>query len=109
MSRIVNTTSGPREIGDANDVYHRVNRSDIFEPPQMVYLDEEDDIVHVLSGGDWAAELEGGQLLDLVVWVVLESGTTYGVAIGDDGKVDLFRRADEEIGFKRYIKHKEDS
>lgn len=103
--RTLNTTSGPRETpkGTRERV---VNTSDVLEPPQLVYEDEEPEIVAVLPGGGYHAVVKGRggeRAVPLVAWVATDSGRMYGVSIGEDGRVDLVDGDIEKLdGFARY-------
>ncbi len=82
---VLNTTKGVVNVplGEAR----HINTSRILEPPQMVYEGEEPEIISVVAGGNWCAEI-GGQSVPLPLWVLLDDGTAYGAAIGEDGLLD---------------------
>jgi hypothetical protein len=86
--------------------------TDIYEPkPEgtMVYADEEDEepeIIAVLPATGWTAAFENGHHEPLVAFVVLDDGKAYGVAIGEDGKIDATNSVEEIDGFQRYEKER---
>jgi hypothetical protein len=98
----VNTTRGPVEV---DPTYRYVNTSRITEE-DMSFEDEEPEILSVLPGTGWKAVVEGevGETaVPLVAWVAMDTGKMYGVAIGDDGRVDLVENDVEKLdGFVRY-------
>jgi hypothetical protein len=65
------------------------------------YLDEEPEIVSVVPATGWAAAV-GESLVRLVVFVALDSGQLYGVAVGADGKVDLEESIEDAVDFNGY-------
>jgi len=99
--KVMNTSSGPVSV-DPEPPRH-INTSDILEPPQMVYEDEEPEIVSVVPAADWCAVV-GEALVPLVVFVAMDDGKLYGVVVGPDGRVDLTEGNAEDIpGFTGYI------
>ncbi len=97
---VLNTTAGPVERGPGAG--HVINTSDILEPPQMEYTDEEPEILVVLPATGWSAVV--GERLPLVCFVALDDGHMHGVAVGEDGKVDLVEGNVEKRSFVRYEK-----
>ncbi len=98
--RTINTSDGPREY-DPTRPGHVVNTSDVVEPPQMQYLDEEPDILAVLPGGDWCAEI-AGEAVPVLAVVVLDDASMYGVAVGADGLLDPLDSVENNPNFVRY-------
>jgi hypothetical protein len=100
---VLNTTSGPVEY-DRSRPGHVINTSDVVEPPQMQYLDEEPDILAVLPGGDWCAVI-GEECVPLVAFVVLDDASVFGVVLGENGLVDLAQgNAEDNPNFVRYAR-----
>ena len=97
---VLNTTDGPKVV-PRGEVGH-INTSDLLEPPQMRYEDEEPDILTVLPAGDWCAVVEG-VAVPMPVWVVLDDASMYGVVVGEDGRINLTTGNVEELaGFTGY-------
>ena len=98
---VLNTTSGPRETpkGTREPV---INTSDILEPPQMQYVDEEAEIEQVLNAAGWAAIFEDGHREDLLFWCVLDDASVHGVVLGKDGLIDLTENVEKLDGFTGY-------
>jgi hypothetical protein len=99
----VNTTDGPREVPEANP-HHTLNTSRVVEE-DLTYVDEAE-LAFVLPGDGWYAKLEG-RVVPLVAWVVQDDGKTYGVAVGEDGGVDVHASVEDLDGFVRYEKQEE--
>jgi hypothetical protein len=97
--RTINTSGGPKQY-DSNRPGH-VNTSDLLEPPQMRYEDEEPDILTVLPAGDWCAVVEG-VAVPMPVWVVLDDASMYGVVVGVDGCIDLTADVEKHPNFSGY-------
>jgi len=99
--RTINTSNGPVVVDP--DPPRHINTSSILEE-DMQYLDEAPGIVSVLPAAGWCAAV--GEALDpLVVFVAMDSGKLYGVAVGDDGRVDLVEgNVEDRAGFVRYEK-----
>ena len=98
--RTINTTNGPAEV--PRGTRSHINTSDILEPPLMTYEDEAPDILAVLPAGDWCAVV-GGVAVPVVAFVALDSGKIHGVAIGEDGRINLTTGNVEELdGFTGY-------
>ena len=101
--RTINTTGGPVEV-DPTRPGHVVNTSAVTEE-DMQYLDEEPEILAVLPGGAYHAVVDGeGSLsrIPLVAFVALDDGRMHGVAIGEDGKIDLTKDVEKLPGFTGY-------
>ncbi len=99
--RVMNTSSGPVVVDPTP--HKHVNTSRVVEE-DMVYEDEAEEITTVMPAGDWKA-LVGGELVALVAFVALDSGRMYGVAVGEDGRVDLTEgNAEDILGFSGYRK-----
>ncbi len=100
---VLNTTSGPRPKGDPNG--HVINTSRIVEE-ELVYEDEEPEILAVLPATGWTAVV-GGEVAPLVAFVAVDSGRMYGVGIGEDGRVDLVESdVEKQDGFTGYVQAK---
>ena len=88
---------------------HTINTSAVVEE-NLEYIDEpeEPEILAVLPGGDYHAVLEQEDVqrtVPLVAWVAEDSGRMYGVALGEDGRVELLEGDVEKLdGFVRYEK-----
>ncbi len=97
--RTINTTDGPKVVprGEAR----HINTTDVLEPPQMQYLDEEPDILAVLPGGDWCAVVDG-DAIPLVAWVALDDETVHGVALDEGGRASLSNNVENNPNFVRY-------
>jgi hypothetical protein len=65
------------------------------------YLDEEPEILAVLPATGWQAVV-GGEAVGLVAFVALDDGRMHGVAVGDDGRVDLTNSVEQHPGFTGY-------
>jgi len=68
----------------------------------MVYEDEGPEILAVLPATGWAAVV-GGEVVPLVVFVALDDGRLYGVAVDNDGRIDLTENVSTYAGFTGYI------
>lgn len=79
---------------------HTVNTSHTVEE-NLQYLDEETEIISVLPATGWAATV-GVKLVPLIVFVALDSGKLCGVAVGNDGKVDLEDNIEDAVDFNGY-------
>jgi hypothetical protein len=98
---VLNTTNGPVEVpkGSREPV---INTSRVVEE-DMQYLDEEPEILDVLPGAGWCARMTDGSAVPLVSFVSMETGKMYGVAVGEDGRIDLLHNSVEKnSGFVRY-------
>ena len=98
--RVMNTTAGPVEY-DRSRPGHTVNTSDILEPPKMEYTDEEPEILTVVPATGWCAVV-GEKLVALIAFVAMDDGKLYGVAVGEDGRIDLTNSAELHPGFTGY-------
>lgn len=88
---VLNTTNGPREAPRG----HVVNTSRILEE-ELTYEDEEPEILAVFSGTDWTAVVVDKRLT-LVAFVALDDAKMYGVAVGEDGHIDLIAGSVEDL------------
>ena len=96
----INTTSGPVEVPKGTRE-HVINTSRVMEE-DLVYTDEEPEILAVLPGAGWCA-LVDGNAVPLVCFVALDDGRMYGVPIGKNGRVDLIDGdVEKHSGFLRY-------
>jgi len=84
--RTINTSDGPKQYDPARPG-HTLNTSRLTEE-DLTYEDAEPEILAVVPGGDWCAEI-AGEAVPVVAFVALDSGKMYGVAIGEDGRIDL--------------------
>lgn len=85
----INTTDGPREVAPAPD--RRVNTSRVVEE-DLEYQDEDPEILAVLPAGGHHALIEGKgglRAVPLAAFVALDTGKMHGVAVGEDGRIDL--------------------
>jgi hypothetical protein len=99
--RTINTTRGPVEASPTPG--RHVNTTAVVEE-NLVYTDEEPEISFVLPAGDWCALVDGDPR-PLVAFVVLDDASAYGVAVGDDGRIDLNDCNVEDLdGFTKYEK-----
>jgi hypothetical protein len=76
------------------------NTSRVVEE-DMQYLDEEPEIIAVVPATGWAAAV-GEKLVPLVAFVALDSAKLYGVAVGNDGLVDLEDNIEDAVDFNGY-------
>ena len=99
---IINTTGGPRPAPrePRHGEQHVVNTSAVVEE-DLVYTDAEPEIVHVLSADGWQARV-GGDAIPLVAFVVLDDAKMYGVAVGEDGFIDLRNGVEDRPRFAGY-------
>ncbi len=92
--RIINTSNGPVEIGpdqQPSGPEHTVNTSHALEE-NLAYEDEDLEVLAVLPAGGWYALIEGkagARAVRLAAFVALDTGKMYGVAVGEDGLIDL--------------------
>jgi hypothetical protein len=96
--RTLNTTSGPVEYDPPRSGH--INTSAVVEE-DLVYLDEEPEIIAVVPGGDWCA-LIGGEAVPVVVFVALDTGRMHGVEVGADGLIDLNADVEKRPNFSGY-------
>ncbi len=97
--RILNTSDGPVEYHHGQPA--RVINTTAIVEEDLTYEDESPEIVQVLPGGDWCAVV-AGEAVALVAFVALDSGRMHGVAIGDDGHIDLTADVEKYPGFTGY-------
>ncbi len=97
----INTTHGPAEV--PRGTRSHINTSAILEPPLMTYEDESADILAVVSAGDWCAVI-ADEAVPLPLWVLLDDGSVYGVAIGEDGLLDALDNVENNPNFVRYAR-----
>ena len=98
---VLNTTRGPVEY-DRSRPGHVVNTSRVVDE-DMRALDEEAEIVHVLSAMGYAATFEDGRREDLVFWVVDDEGAVFGATLNAEGRADL-ASVEDRPGFVGYEK-----
>ncbi len=96
---VLNTTDGPVAY-DRSRPEHTINTSRCVAE-DLVYLDEEPAILAVVSAGDWCAEI-AGEAVPVLAFVVLDDASMYGVAVGEDGLVDLYNSVEKNKNFVRY-------
>ncbi len=96
---VLNTTRGPQEVprGEAR----HINTTAILEPPLMAYEGEEPEIASVVSAAGWCAVI-GDEAVPLPLWVLLDDGSVYGVAVGADGLLDALDNVENNPNFVRY-------
>jgi len=97
--RTINTSAGPVTI-DPEPPRH-IATTRIYDEDMHV-LDEDPEIVSVVPAIGWAAAV-GEALVPLVVFVALDDGRLYGVAVGNDGKVDLEDNIEKAVDFNGYL------
>jgi len=97
----INTTAGPVEY-ERSRPGHVVNTSRIVEE-DLQYVDEPPEIISVLPAADWRAVVEDDELVVLVAFVALDDGRMHGVAVGEDGRIDLTDDVEKFPGFTGYI------
>ncbi len=96
----INTTAGPVEY-DRSRPGHVVNTSRVVEEDMQI-LDEAEEIIAVLPAAGWAAAV-GEELVALVAFVALDDASMYGVAVGEDGRIDLTENnVEKHPGFSGY-------
>jgi len=96
---VLNTTARPRYI-DSRRPGHVTNTSRVVDE-DMEVLDAEPEIISVLPATGWAAAV-GEKLVALVVFVARDDGKLYGVAVGNDGRVDLEENIEDAADFNGY-------
>jgi hypothetical protein len=94
----MNTSTGPVVVNP--DPPRHINTSRVVEE-DLTYLDEEPEIIGVLPASGWHAVV-AGEPVALVAFVALDDASMYGVAVGEDGKVDLVEGNVEKRSFVRY-------
>lgn len=99
--RTVNTTSGPVAVEVPRGTRERVVNTSRVTAEDMVYEDEEPEILSVMPGTGWQAVI-GGEVVPLVAFVAKDDATLYGVAVGEDGKVNLEESVEKHPGFSGY-------
>jgi hypothetical protein len=97
---VVNTTNGPVPVPKGDRGEHVVNTSRIVEE-DLVYTDEEPEIISVVPATGWHAVL-GAELVPLVAFVGMDSGQMYGVVVDEDGLIDLTRSVEDRESFAGY-------
>ncbi len=97
--RTINTSGGPKQYDPARPG-HVVNTSRLLEE-DLVYEDEGAEIIAVLPGGSWCAEI-AGEAVPLVVFVVLDDASMFGVAVGSNGLIDPLDSVENNPNFVRY-------
>jgi hypothetical protein len=96
---VLNTTHGPQEY-DPTRPGHTLNTSRLLEE-DLTYVDEEPQILAVLPANDWCAVVEG-VAVPMPLWVVLDDGSAYGVAVDEGGRVNLSNNVETRPGFDGY-------
>ncbi len=96
---MINTTRGPAEV--PRGTRSHINTTSLLEPPDLVYEDEPAEILAVLPAGDWCAVVEG-VAVPMPLWVVLDDGSAYGVAVDEGGRVNLSNNVENNPNFVRY-------
>jgi hypothetical protein len=93
---VINTTGGPVEIPRGTFERHHshtLNTSHVYD---------EDEIIGGLPGTGWCAVI-GEESVPLVAFVAMDTGRMYGVALADDGTVDLIAGdVEENSNFQGY-------
>jgi hypothetical protein len=97
--RTINTTSGPVEI--PKGVRERVVNTSRVVEEDLRYEDEESEILAVIPATGWQAVVEG-EIAALVAFVAMDDGKMYGVAVDEDGLIDLTASVEERPGFAGY-------
>ncbi len=98
--RTLNTTSGPVEYDPPRSGH--INTSRVVEE-DLTYEGEEPEIIAVVPGGDWCAEISG-EAVPVVVFVALDTGRMHGVAVGANGLIDLNADVEDNPNFVRYAR-----
>ncbi len=98
---MINTTRGPAEV--PRGTRSHINTSAILEPPLMSYEGEEPEIASVVSAAGWCAVI-GDEVVPLPLWVLLDDGSVYGAAIGEDGLLDPLDSVEKRSGFNGYTR-----
>ena len=96
---VLNTTHGPQEV--PRGTRSHINTSAILEPPLMSYEDEEPEIASVVSAAGWCAVI-ADEAVPLPLWVLLDDGSVYGAAIGEDGLLAPLDNVENNPNFVRY-------
>ena len=97
---VLNTTNGPVAV-PRGARKPAINTSRVTEE-DLVYVDEEPEILSVIPATGWHAVVEE-ERLPLLAFVAMDDGKMYGVSIGEDGLVDLVENDVEKLpGFVRY-------
>ncbi len=96
---VLNTTSGPQEV--PRGTRSHINTTAILEPPLMAYEGEEPEIASVVSAAGWCAVI-ADEAVPLPLWVLLDDGSVYGAAIGEDGLLDPLDSVETRPGFSGY-------
>ena len=98
--RTINTSDGPKQY-DPTRPGHTLNTSRVVEE-DLIFEDEVPEIIAVVPGGGWQAVI-GDEAVALVAFVALDSGKMHGVAIGEDGLIDLTADVEKHPNFSGYI------
>ncbi len=102
--RTINTSGGPKQYDPRPG--HTLNTSRLTEE-DLTYVDEPAEIVSVVAGGNWCAVI-AGEDVPLPLWVLLDDGTAYGAAIGEDGLLDPLDSVEKRPGFNGYTQANND-
>jgi hypothetical protein len=97
---VLNTTHGPQEV--PRGTRSPINTTSLLEPPQLQYLDEPPEVVQVLNAAGWAATFEDGHHEELLFWCLLDDETVHGVALDEDGRINLSNNVENNQNFVRY-------
>jgi hypothetical protein len=93
------TTSGPVPNPHRHPA-HTINTSRILEE-DLIVEDEEPELLSVMPATGWQAVVKG-EGLALVAWVAMDNGRMYGVAIGENGCIDLTNDVEKHPAFSGY-------
>ena len=104
--RTINTSNGPVVVDP--DPPRHINTSSILEE-DMQYLDGAPEIISVLPATGWHAVV-GGEAVALIAFVAMDDGRMHGVAVDEDGRVDLTEDVEKHPAFSGYVQtnHKEE-
>ncbi len=97
---VLNTTNGASGAAPRGTRSY-VNTTAILEEPLMTFEDESPDILTVLPGGAWQAEI-GDAAVPVLAFVVLDDSSMFGVAVGSNGLIDLSNNVEKHPGFTGY-------
>jgi hypothetical protein len=100
---MLNTTNGPVRYHQGHERHpdHTLNTSHAVEE-NLHYIDEEPEILSVLSAPGWYAVLEG-ESVPLACWVAEDGGRLYGVCVRG-GRIDLVEGdVEKNSDFQGYV------
>ena len=98
--RTINTSAGPKQY-DPTRPGHTLNTSRVVEE-DLIFEDEAPEIVHVLNPARCVATFEDGHHEELLFWCLLDDETVHGVALDEDGRVNLSNNVENNPNFVRY-------